>query len=134
MDDRPNMSSMEICSKILEEVKGNVRPTDMTFVNRAEAKRFKKHGNKNGKITTPDLNTFIKLYTLSFILSMDSCDVGKEKVLEVVEKVYETSECLLSGHINQRDVENMARDVYGIDFDDAVKNRIYVVGEKLIRV
>lgn len=134
MDDKPNMSSMEICAKILEEVKGNVRPANMIFANRAEAKRFKKHGHKNGKAPTPNLNTFIHLYTLSFILSMDSCDVGKEKVVEVMEKLYETAECMISGHINQRDVENMARDVYGIDFDMDVKNRIYVNGEQLVRV
>jgi hypothetical protein len=41
---------------------------------------------------------------------------------------------MISGHINQRDVENMARDVYGIDFDMDVKNRIYVNGEQLVRV
>lgn len=125
------MFDLDMCSKALDEVKTNVRPT---FANRAEAKRFIKYGDKNGKSPTPNLNTFIHLYTLSFILSMDSCDVGKEKVLEVMEKLYETAECMISGHINQRDVENMARDVYGIDFNMDVKNRIYVNGEQLIRV
>lgn len=125
------MLDLDMCLKALDEVKTNVRPT---FANRAEAKRFAKYGDKNGKTATPNLNTFIHIYTLSFILSMDSCNVGKEKVLEVMEKLYETAECMISGHINQRDVENMARDVYGIDFNVDVKNRIYVNGEKLVRV
>ena len=134
LDDKINADIIKGFDKILSETKSSIRPTNMTFANRAEAKRFAKYGDKNGKSSTPNLNTFIHIYTLSFILSMDSCDVGKEKVLEVMQKVYETSECMLSGHINQRDVENMARDVYGIDFDMDVKNRIYVCGEKLVKV
>lgn len=132
--DLNKMTPKEICLAALEKSKNNIRPINMSFANRAEAKRFAKYGDKNGKAPTPNLNTFIHLYTLSFILSMDSCDVGKEKVLEVMEKLYETAECMISGHINQRDVENMARNVYGIDFDDAVKNKIYVNGEQLVRV
>ena len=134
LDDKINADIIKGFDKILSETKSSIRPTNMVFANRAEAKRFKKYGDKNGKAPTPNLNTFIHLYTLSFILSMDSCDVGKEKVVEVMEKLYETAECMISGHINQRDVENMAKDIYGIDFDDAVKNRIYVNGEQLIRV
>lgn len=125
------MFDLDMCSKALDEVKTNVRPT---FANRAEAKRFKKYGDKNGKAPTPNLNTFIHLYTLSFILSMDSCDVGKEKVLEVMEKLYETAECMISGHINQRDVENMAESIYGIKFAEGVKNNIYVVNGELIKM
>lgn len=51
-----------------------------------------------------------------------------------MEKVYENAECMTSGHINQRDVETMCRDIYGIDFTDGVKNNIYVVNGKLVKV
>lgn len=103
-------------------------------MNRADRRRFKKMGVIPDERPTPTLNDFVHLYTLSFILSMHSCEVEKEKLLEVMEKVYETSECMLSGHINQQDVETMCRDIYGIDFVQNSKNRIYVDGNRLIRV
>ena len=86
------------------------------------------------KPTTPTLNDYIHLYTLSFILALDSCEIEKEKVVEIMEKVYENAECMTSGHINQKDVETMCRDIYGIDFTDGVKNNIYVVNGKLVKV
>lgn len=102
-------------------------------MNRADRRRFKKYGNTTGEIATPNLNDFIHLYSLSFVLSMHSCEIEKEKLLEVMEKLYETCECMLSGHINQADVETMCRDVYGIDFVANSKNRIFVDGNRLLR-
>lgn len=102
-------------------------------MNRADRRRFKKYGNVQGEAPTPSLNDFVHLYTLSFILSMHSCEIDKDKLVEVMEKVYETSECMLSGHINQTDVETMCRDVYGIDFVENSKNRIFVDGNRFVR-
>lgn len=102
-------------------------------MNRADRRRFKKYGNAQGEVPTPSLNDFVHLYSLSFILSMHSCEIDKDKLVEVMEKVYETSECMLSGHINQTDVETMCRDIYGIDFVENSKNRIFVDGNRFVR-
>lgn len=85
------------------------------------------------KDETPSLNDFTHFYSLSFLLALDSCNLPKETVAEVMEKVYENAECMLSGHINQRDVEKMARDTYGIEFVEGLRNRLYVVGDKIIK-
>ena len=103
-------------------------------MNRADRRRFAKEGIKGEVKETLSLNSFIHLYTLSFMLALDSCEIEKEKVVEIMEKVYENAECMTSGHINQKDVETMCRDVYGIDFTDGVKNNIYVVTGKLVKV
>lgn len=103
-------------------------------MNRADRRRFAKEGIKGEVKETLSLNSFIHLYTLSFMLALDSCEIEKEKVVEIMEKVYENAECMTSGHINQKDVETMCRDVYGIDFTDGVKNNIYVVNGKLVKV
>ena len=103
-------------------------------MNRADRRRFAKEGIKGEVKETLSLNSFIHLYTLSFMLALDSCEIEKEKVVEIMEKVYENAECMESGHINHRDVETMCRDVYGIDFTDGVKNNIYVVNGKLVKV
>ena len=103
-------------------------------MNRADRRRFAKEGIKGEVKETLSLNSFIHLYTLSFMLALDSCEIDKEKVVEIMEKVYENAECMTSGHINQKDVETMFRDVYGIDFKEGVKNNIYVVNGKLVKV
>lgn len=130
-DNKNNSEIIKNFNKMFPTKNENVPNTD--YLPRADRRRLKKHGNVIGKAPTPSLNDFVHLYTLSFILSMDSCEIPKDKVVEVMEKVYETSECMLSGHINQTDVEIMARDVYGIDFDRQVKDRIYVNGDKFVR-
>lgn len=130
-DNKNNSEIIKNFNKMFPAKNENVPNTD--YLPRADRRRLKKHGNVAGKAPTPSLNDFVHLYTLSFILSMDSCEIPKDKVVEVMEKVYETSECMLSGHINQTDVEKMCRDVYGIDFDRQVKDRIYVNGDKFVR-
>ena len=103
-------------------------------MNRADRRRLKKFGNVNGPEETTSLNDFIHLYTLSMILSWDTCDVAKEKALEIMEKVYENAECMISGHINQADIETMAAETYGIEFVEGSRNRLYVVGDKIVKV
>lgn len=103
-------------------------------MNRAERRRFAKQGIEGEIKETISLNDYIHLYTLSFILALDSCEIEKEKVVEIMEKVYENAECMISGHINQKDVEKMCRDTYGVEFTDGVKNNIYVVNGKLVKV
>lgn len=102
-------------------------------MNRSEKKRFIKYGDVNGIKETPTLNDFIHMYTLSFVMALDKEELGKEKVLEIMENVYETSQCMLEGYINIRDVETMCRNVYGIDFVSDVRKRIFVDGNKLIK-
>ena len=106
---------------------------DSENMNRAARRRLEKYGSVSGAKPTPTLNDFIHLYTLSFILSMHSCEVEKDKLMEVVDKLYETSECMLTGHINQKDVEIMCEDVYGINFVQNVKNRIFVDGTRFVK-
>ena len=102
-------------------------------MSRSEKKRFIKYGDTQGPKSTPTLNDFIHIYTLSYVMALDKAEVGKEKVVEIMEQVYETSQCMLEGYINIRDVETMCRDVYGIDFVADVRKRIYVNGDKLIK-
>lgn len=100
---------------------------------RQEKKRYIKFGDVCGAKTTPILNDFIHTYTLSFVMALDKAELPKEVVREVMNNVYETSECMLQGYINLKDVETMCRDVYGINFVDEVKKKIYVTGESLIK-
>lgn len=102
-------------------------------MSRSEKKRLIKYGDTQGLKSTPTLNDFIHIYTLSYVMALDKAEIGKEKVLEIMEQVYETSQCILEGYINIRDVETMCRDVYGIDFVADVRKRIYVNGNKLIK-
>lgn len=103
-------------------------------MNRADRRRLQKYGDINGQQATLRLDDYIHLYTLSFILALDSCELPKEKVTEVMEKLYETIECMISGHINKDDVENMAHEVYGIDFAQSVKQRLYVKDAEIVKV
>lgn len=103
-------------------------------MNRAERRRLQRYGIKGEPQPTTSLNEFIHVYTLSMILALDSCDTPKEKALEIMSKVYENAECMISGHINQKDVETMAKDIYGIDFVEGSRNRLYVVGDKIVKV
>ena len=130
-DNKNNAEILKKFDKMFPDKNKNVPNTE--YLPRADRRRLKKHGNLVGKTPTPSLNDFVHLYTLSFILSMHSCEVEKEKLVEVMEKVYETSECMLSGHINQTDVEIMCRDIYGIDFVANSKNRIFVDGNRFVR-
>lgn len=102
-------------------------------LSKAEKKRLIKYGDTQGPKATPTLNDFIHTYTLSFVMALDKAELGKEKVLEIMEQVYETSQCMLEGYINIRDVETMCRNVYGIDFVSDVRKNIYVIGDKLIK-
>ena len=90
-------------------------------MNRAEKRRLAKEGLKGIKEETKTVGDFIHLYTLSFMLALDSCEVGKGKALEIMAKVEENASCMLSGHINQKDVEIMCKEEYGIDFVDYVR-------------
>ena len=108
-------------------------PPPKDKLSRSEKKRFIKYGDTQGPKSTPTLNDFIHIYTLSYVMALDKAEICKEKVLEIMEQVYETSQCMLEGYINIRDVETMCRDVYGIDFVADVRKRIYVNGDKLIK-
>ena len=130
-DNKNNAEIIKNFDKMFPAKNENVPNTE--YLPRADRRRLKKHGNLVGKTPTPSLNDFVHLYTLSFILSMHSCEIDKDKLVEVMEKVYETSECMLSGHINQTDVEIMCRDIYGIDFVANSKNRIFVDGNRFVR-
>ena len=103
-------------------------------MNRAERRRFAKQGIEGEIKETISLNDYIHLYTLSFILALDSCEIEKDKVQEIMEKVYENAECMISGNLNQKDVEKMARETYGIEFIEGLRTRFYVVGDKIIKV
>lgn len=110
-----------------------VRPLPQKELSRSEKKRFIKYGNIQGRKETPTLNDFIHIYSLSFVMALEKEELGKEKVLKIMEQVYETSECMLQGYIDAKDVETMCRYIYGIDFVADVRKRIYVNGDKLIK-
>lgn len=111
----------------------NVMSQPLPLVRPTTQKEYK-IGDVFNKPTTPTLNDYIHLYTLSFLMALDSCELPLEKTHEIMEKVYENAECMISGHINQKDVEKMARETYGIEFIEGLRTRFYVVGDKIIKV
>lgn len=108
-------------------------PPPKDKLSRSEKKRLIKYGDTEGIKGTPTLDDFIHIYTLSFVKALDKAEVGKEKVIEIMEQVYETSQCMIERYIDVRDVETMCRNVYGIDFVADVRKRIFVDGNKLIK-
>lgn len=85
-------------------------------MSRAENRRLKKYGNINGIQPTKTVDDFVAIYGLAFILGMDSEDIPKETIFKVVEKAWETADCMRTGHVNISDVREMCRDICGIDF------------------
>ena len=72
-------------------------------------------------------------WTADAIILFEFLNISKEQALEIMSKVYENAECMISGHINQADIETMAKDTYGIEFVEGSRNRLYVVGDKIIK-
>lgn len=95
-------------------------------MNRAERKRLAKFGDVNGLKPTMTANDLITIYSLSWAMALDSEEVDKELVIKLMDKVQENAQCMLSGHIDKRDVEIMVSEAYGIDFVEGVKTNIYV--------
>lgn len=83
---------------------------------RAENRRLKKYGNVNGLQPTKTLDDFVAIYGIAFILGMDSEDIPKETILKVVEKAWETAECMKTGHVSINDMREMCKDICGVDF------------------
>ena len=102
-------------------------------MNRADRRRFKKYGINGEPKANLSINQYIHIYTLSMILALDSCNIPKEQTLEIMAKIQENAECMISGHINQADIETMAAETYGIEFVEGSRNRLYVVGDKIIK-
>ena len=84
-------------------------------MNRAEKRRLKKYGTLEDIKPTKTLDDFIAIYGLAFVLGMDSEDIPKETVIKVVEKAWETAECMRTGHVSISDIEKMCEDAYGIN-------------------
>lgn len=102
-------------------------------MNRAERRRLEKQGIKGEIQETLTLDSYIDLYTLSFLMALDSCDIDKDKIHEIIAKVFETCDCFLSGNLDKRDVLAMAREEFGVEFVNSVKNKVYVVNGKLVK-
>lgn len=83
---------------------------------RAESRRLKKYGNINGLQPTKTIDDFIVIYGLAFILSMDSEDIPKETILKVIDKTWETADCMRTGHVSIEDMRKMCLDICNIDF------------------
>lgn len=98
-------------------------------MNRAERRRLQKYGNVNGKQPTKTLEDFLHLYSLSFVVALDSVNIDKNTVLEIMQKVQETADCLDKGYINQYDVETMCNEAYGINFVRDFKRNMFRVKE-----
>ena len=95
-------------------------------MNRAERRRAQKLGVQV-KGQTKTIDHFIHLYTLSMMLALDSCEIPKDKALEVLDKIQENADCMLHDYINQKDIEKMCAEVYGIDFvEGSMKHKIFV--------
>lgn len=102
-------------------------------MSRAENRRLKKYGNINGIQPTKTVDDFVAIYGMSFILGMDSEGISKETVLKVVEKAWETAECMRTGHVSISDMREMCLDAYGIDFvANKFKNRPKVADDGTI--
>ena len=96
-------------------------------MNRAERRQAMKLGIKGEMAPTKTVGQFIHLYTLSMMLALDSEGVDKDLAIQILKKIEENADCMISGHINQRDVETMCSDIYGIDFvEGRYKKPVYV--------
>lgn len=95
-------------------------------MNRAERRRTERLGVQV-KEATKTVDQFIHLYTLSIMLALDSEELPKEQVLRIMDKLQENADCMLHDYINQRDVEKMCADSYGIEFvEESRKRKIFV--------
>lgn len=102
-------------------------------MSRAENRRLKKYGNINGLQPTKTIDDFVAIYGMAFVLGMDSEGIPKETVIKVVEKAWETAECMRTGHVSIRDMREMCLDAYGINFEvNNFKNRPKVADDGTI--
>lgn len=96
-------------------------------MNRAERRRLEKQDIKGIQKRTQTVDDYIHIYTLSMVLALDSVGIEKQLAIEIMDKIVENAECMTSGHINQKDVEIMCTEQYGIDFVDRIKkHKTYV--------
>jgi hypothetical protein len=95
-------------------------------MNRAERRRAEREGVQV-KEATKTVDQFIHIYTLSIMLALDSVRLPKQQVLDIMDKIQETADCMLHDYINQKDVEKMCADEYGIEFvEESRKRKIFV--------
>lgn len=102
-------------------------------MNRAERRQLEKQKIKGEIKETISLNDYIDLYSIAFMMAMDSCDIEVPKIHEIMAKVFETCDCILSDNLSKKDLLTMARETFNVDFLDDVKDKIYVVNGKLVR-
>lgn len=91
-------------------------------MNRAERRQLEKQRIKGIQTRTQTVDDYINIYTLSMVLALDSVGIEKKLAIEIMDKIIENAECMTSGHINQKDVEEMCTQEYGIDFVDSIIN------------
>lgn len=100
---------------------------------RAENRRLKKYGNINGIQSTKTVDDFVAIYGLAFVLGMDSENIPKETIIKIIDKTWETAECMRTGHVSISDMRDMCRDICGIDFiTRKFKNVPYVADDGTI--
>lgn len=83
---------------------------------RAESRRLKKYGNINGIQPTRTIDDFVAIYGLAFVLGMDSENIPKETIIKILDKTWETAECMRTGHVSITDMREMCFDICGVDF------------------
>ena len=99
-------------------------------MNRAEKRRNERLCVRT---ETPTLDDYIYLYTLSIAMALDSEELPKDQVLRIMDKLQETADCMQHNYINKRDVEQMCRETYGINFVDTYKKNIRQTRRNIIK-
>lgn len=90
-------------------------------MNRAERRRLERERIKGGNIPSLRLVDYMHIYSLSVILAMDSFELDKDLVRQIMAKVEENADCMLHKYISISDVEKMCVESYGIDFVKEIK-------------
>lgn len=91
------------------------------MMNRAERRQLEREKIKGGATPTLRLVDYMHIYSLSVMLAMDSYELDKDLVRNIMAKIEENADCMLHKYINISDVEKMCVEAYGIDFVKEVK-------------
>ena len=90
-------------------------------MNRAERRRLEKEKIKGESVPSLRLVDYMHIYSLSVILAMDSFELDKDLVRQIMAKVEENADCMLHKYISIADVEKMCIESYGINFVKELK-------------
>lgn len=91
------------------------------MLSRQVKRQMQRKGIEFPEQSTPRLNDYMHIYTLSVALALDSFEIDRETARQIIFKIEENADCILKKYINQEDIEKMLAETYGIDFVKEIK-------------